>query len=81
MHQPRGCWDEHGVALGGKVAGLRPLRGDSASLRIGRTVLTDDTDHDVVLFVSSEPVARSTAVAELLASDGSVLWRDELRLD
>jgi hypothetical protein len=75
-----GCWGEHGLALGGRVAGRGPFRGSSARLRIGRTVLTNDTEHDVVLFVTSKPVARSTANVELLTRDGSILWRDELRL-
>jgi len=41
----------------------------------------DDTDQDVVLFVTSEPVAAVIATVELLAQDGSVLWSDELELD
>ena len=58
-----------------------PHRGTIARLQIGHKVLTDDTDRDVVLFVTSDPVIESTAVVELLASDGPVLWRDRLQLD
>lgn len=70
-----------GLALGGQVSGRGTERAASARLRIGETLLTDDTDQHVVLFVTSEPVAAAIATVELLAQDGSVLWRDELGLD
>jgi hypothetical protein len=41
----------------------------------------DETNQDVVLFVTSEPSAGAIAIVELLAQDGSILWRDELELD
>jgi hypothetical protein len=34
-----------------------------------------------VLFVTREPTQGSRATIELLASDGSALWHDELQLD
>jgi hypothetical protein len=44
-------------------------------------VLVDEIGGGVVLFVTSEPTAGSRATIELLAGDGSVLWRDEIELD
>jgi hypothetical protein len=53
----------------------------SARVTWGETLLEEDTDRDVVLFVTSEPAVGAKAIVELLAGDGSVLWRDELELD
>jgi hypothetical protein len=74
-------WGRYGLALGGQISGRGTERAASALLRIGETLLTDDTDQDVVLFVTSEPASGAIAKVELLAQDGSVLWRDELELD
>jgi hypothetical protein len=76
-----GSWGRYGLALGGPVGGRGAERAASARLRIGDRVLVDDLDRGVVLFVTSEPEAGSTASVELLARDGSILWRDELQLD
>lgn len=76
-----GCWGEDGLALGGRVTGTGAERAASARLSIRDSVLVDDIGGGVVLFVSSEPTAGSRATIELLAGDGSILWRDELELD
>lgn len=76
-----GCWGKDGLALGGRVTGTGADRAASARLSIGDTVLVDDVGGGVVLFVTSEPTAGSRATIELLAGDGSALWRDELELD
>jgi hypothetical protein len=76
-----GCWGEHGLAIGGWVADPGAMRAASARLRTGDEVQADDVEHGVVLFVTSERVAASAAIVELLAPDGSILWRDELELD
>jgi len=76
-----GCWGEHGLAIGGWVGSRGVERAASARLRAGDEVRVDDVDHGVVLFVTSERVATSAAIVELLAPDGSILWRHELELD
>lgn len=76
-----GSWGQYGLALGGRVAGPGAERAASARLRVGDTLLVDETNQDVVLFVTSEPSAGAIAIVELLAQDGSILWRDELELD
>ncbi len=76
-----GCWGKYGLPLGGRVTGTGAERAESARLLIRDTVLVDDVDGGVVLFVTSEPTAGSRATIELQAGDGSVLWRDELELD
>jgi hypothetical protein len=74
-----GSWGEYGLALGGWVSGGEP--GARGRLTWGEMLLEDDTDRDVVLFVTSEPAVGARAIVELLAADGSVLWVDELELD
>lgn len=74
-----GSWGKDGLALGGWVSGGEP--GARGRLTWGEVRIEDDTDRDVVLFVTSEPAAGATAIVELLAADRSVLWRDELELD
>jgi hypothetical protein len=74
-----GSWGEFGLALGGWVSGGEP--GASGRLTWGEMLLADDTDRDVVLFVTSEPAVGAKAIVELLAADGSVLWKDRLELD
>jgi hypothetical protein len=74
-----GSWGRYGLALGGWVSGGGPAA--TARLTWRETLLEDDTDRDVVLFVTSEPAVGAKAIVELLAGDGSVLWRDELALD
>jgi hypothetical protein len=76
-----GCWGEDGLALGGRVAGTGADQAASARLSIRDTVLVDDVDGGIALFVTAEPYVSSPATIELLAVDGSVLWRDELELD
>ena len=76
-----GCWGRDGLALGGRVTGTGADRAASARLSIRDTELVDDVGGGVVLFVTSEPTARSRATIELLASDGSALWHEELELD
>jgi hypothetical protein len=76
-----GCWDKDGLALGGRVTGTGAERAASARLSIRDAVLDDDVGGGVVLFVTAEPTAGPRAIIELLAEDGSVLWRDELELD
>jgi hypothetical protein len=76
-----GCWGNDGLALGGRVTGTGAERACSARLSIRDTVLVDDVGGGVVLFVTSEPTAGSRATMELLAGDGSCLWRDVLELD
>ena len=75
------CWGEFGLALGGRVVGSGTELGTSARLRLADMVLVDDVESGVVLFVTSEPTEGSTAIVELLASDGSVLWSDVVELD
>lgn len=74
-----GSWGRYGLALGGWVSGGGPAA--SARFTWGEMLLEDDTDRDVVLFVTSEPAVGATATVELLAADGSVLWRDDFELD
>jgi hypothetical protein len=74
-----GSWGEYGLALGGWVSGGEP--GGRGRLTWGEMLLEVDTDRDVVLFVTSEAAVAAKAIVELLAADGSVLWRDELELD
>lgn len=76
-----GSWGPYGLALGGRVSGAGTERAASARLRIGETLLVDDTDEGVVLFVTSEPAAGVIATIELMARNGSALWSDELELD
>lgn len=76
-----GSWGTYALALGGRVSGSGTERAAFARLRIGETLLVDDTDEGVVLFVTSEPAACVIATIELMARDGSVLWSDELELD
>jgi hypothetical protein len=76
-----GCWGRDGLALGGRVTGAGAGRAAAARLSIRDTVLVDDVGGGVVLFVTSKPAAGSRATIELLARDGSVLWRDEVALD
>ncbi len=60
------------------MAGSGSERAASARLRTKGTVLVDDVDQGVVLFVTSRPTADSSAVIELLAGDESILWQDDL---
>jgi hypothetical protein len=76
-----GCWGKEGLALGGRVTGAGADRAASARLSIRDEVLVDDVGGGVVLFATSEPTEGSRATIELLAGDGSILWRDELELD
>ena len=76
-----GCWGKDGLALGGRVTGTGAERAASARLSVRDAVLDDDVGGGVVLFVTAEPTAGSHATIELLAEDGSVLWRDEVELD
>lgn len=76
-----GCWGKDGLALGGRVTGAGADRAASARLSIRDTELVDDVGGGVVLFVTSEPTAGSRATIELLASDGSALWHEQLELD
>lgn len=76
-----GCWGKDGLALGGRVTSTGAERAASARLSIRDAVLDDDVGGGVVLFVTAEPTAGSRATIELLAGDGSVLWRDEVELD
>jgi hypothetical protein len=76
-----GCWGKDGLALGGRVTGIGAEQAASARLSIRDTVLVDDVGGGVALFVTAEPTAGSRATIELLARDGSVLWRDEVELD
>jgi hypothetical protein len=76
-----GSWGEYGLALGGRVTGTGAEQAASARLGIRDAVLVDDVGGGVVLFVTSEPTAGSRATIELLARDGSILWRDGIELD
>jgi hypothetical protein len=76
-----GTWGTYGLALGGRVTHAGVDQAASARLRMGDTVLSDDIGGGIVLFVTSEPTVGSSATVELLAQDGSALWRDELDLD
>lgn len=73
-----GSWGRDGLALGGWVSGGESAA--SARLTWGELLIEDDTDRDVVLFVTSEPAVGAKAIVELLAADGSVQWRDDLEL-
>jgi hypothetical protein len=76
-----GCWGRDGLALGGRVLGAGTEQAASARLSIRDTVLIDDVDTGIALFVTSEPTEGSRATIELLARDQSVLWRDDFELD
>lgn len=76
-----GCWGKDGLALGGRVTGTGAERAVSARLSIRDAVLDDDVGGGVVLFVTAEPTTGSRATIELLAADGTGLWRDGLELD
>jgi hypothetical protein len=52
---------------------------NTSSLSIPDPVRVDDVGGGVVL-LTSEPTAGSGAAIELLAGDGSALWRDEPEL-
>lgn len=80
-----GSWGTFGLALGGRVSGAGTERAASARLRLGETVLVDDTDRDVVLFVTSEPavgvIATSSSWHETDQSFGatSSSWTSDWR--
>lgn len=44
-------------------------------------MLVDDVDGGIALFVTEERTAGSLATIELVAGDGSALWRDEVALE